>query len=285
MKAVSVIIPAYNEEKGIKNVLETVALVLEETGLEFEIIVVDDGSDDRTAVTVRRAGVRLIEHDSNRGYGASLKDGIRQARNEYILILDADGTYPEDAIPVLLEAGDKYEMVVGARTGEEVAIPPHRRFPKWLLKRMAEYLVGMKIPDLNSGLRIFKKETAFKYFNIFPDGFSFTTTITVAFLSNNYPVKYIPINYYKRRGLSKFRPFQDTVNLINLILRTSLYFNPLKIFLPASGLLLAAGAALLIYRLIAGGGGMVTTVVLITAGLQFLALGLLADLMDKRTSR
>ncbi len=285
MKGISVIIPAYNEEAGIGGVLGEVESVLKNTGVDFEIIVVDDGSTDRTAEIVRGTGAVLVEQPANRGYGAALKTGIGRARYDRVLIVDADGTYPPEAIPRLLAAAEDYDMVVGARTGENVAIPPFRRFPKWLLKKLADYLTGMKIPDLNSGLRIFRKEATEKFLPILPDGFSFTTTITVAFLCNSRPVRYVPIDYHKRSGRSKFRPLQDTFNLLTLIIRTSLYFNPLKIFVPAGCVLLALGLVLLTYRLIAGGGGMVTTVVLLMAGLQVLALGLLADLIDKRSAR
>jgi len=285
MNSISVIIPAYNEEAGIGGVLEDVESVLGRIGIEFEIIVVDDGSTDRTGEIVKGTGAVLLEQSANRGYGAALKLGVNRAKFDRILILDADGTYPPEAIPRLLESAESFDMVVGARTGKNVAIPTCRRFPKWLLKKLADYLTGMKIPDLNSGLRVFRKRAVERFLPILPDGFSFTTTITVAFLCNSLPVYYAPIDYYKRSGRSKFRPLQDTINLLNLIIRTSLYFNPLKIFVPAAGVLLAAGLILLVHRLIAGGGGMVTTVVLLMAGLQFLALGLLADLIDKRSQR
>ena len=203
MKNISVIIPAYNEEAVIGKVLADLEAVLAKTDLVFEIIVVNDGSTDRTGEIVRETKVTLLENSVNRGYGASLKLGISQAQYEYILIMDADGTYPEEAVPVLLGKTDRYDMVVGARTGPEVAIPLHRKFPKWILRKMADYLVGMKIPDLNSGLRVFKRSVVMKFFNILPNGFSFTTTITVALLSNNYPVKYISINYHKRKGRSE----------------------------------------------------------------------------------
>ncbi len=285
MQGISIIIPAYNEEAGIGGVLGEVEAVLRGSGLDFEIIVVNDGSTDRTGEIVRGTGAVLLEQPSNRGYGAALKLGIGRARSGRVLIVDADGTYPPEAIPTLLAEAEHYDMVVGARTGESVAIPPFRRFPKWLLKKLADYLTGMRIPDLNSGLRLFDKSAAEKFLPILPDGFSFTTTITVAFLCNGLPVRYVPINYHKRTGRSKFRPFSDSFNLLSLIIRTSLYFNPLKIFVPAAGFLLAAGLILLVHRLIAGGGGMVTTVVLLMAGLQVLALGLLADLIDKRSAR
>jgi len=286
MNGISAIIPAYNEEGGIGEVLGCLREVLTATGRDHEIIVVNDGSTDRTGEIVREAGVTILEHPANRGYGASLKDGIQQAQYDNILILDADGTYPQDAIPALLKDADDCDMVVGARTGGRVAIPPHRRFPKWLLRKMADYLVGMRIPDLNSGLRIFKKSAAIKFLNILPNGFSFTTTITVALLSNNYRVKFIPINYNKRTGKSKFRPIQDTFNLLNLILRTSLYFNPLKIFVPFSLLLFLLAVLVFIYSKFLTPQVMdITIIVIIMTAVQILALGLIADLVDKRTAR
>jgi glycosyltransferase involved in cell wall biosynthesis len=286
MNHISVIIPAYNEEKGIAAVITELTGVLNKLDLIFEIIVVNDGSTDRTGEIVRESGVTLLEHTANRGYGASLKDGIKEAQYDDILILDADGTYPQDAIPALISESERYDMVVGSRTGDSVAIPPHRRFPKWLLRKMADYLVGMKIPDLNSGLRIFKKSVALKFFNILPNGFSFTTTITVALLSNNYRVKFYPINYNKRTGKSKFRPIQDTFNLLNLILRTSLYFNPLKIFVPFSLILFLLAVLVFIYSKCFTPQVMdITIIVIIMTAVQILALGLIADLIDKRTDR
>ena len=284
MKAISVIIPAYNEEATIGKVLTDLKVVLSKTGLVFEIIVVNDGSTDRTGEIVRETGVTLLEQNCNRGYGASLKDGINAARFERILITDGDGTYPVEAIPSLLREADKYEMVVGARTGEKVAIPLHRRFPKWLLKKLADYLSGIKIPDLNSGLRVFKKSTALKFFHILPAGFSFTTTITLAFLNNGYSVKYFSIDYHSRRGQSKFRPIQDTFHLISLIIRTSLYFNPLKIFAPFSLLLFLLAGAIFIYSKLFTPQVMdIAIIVIVMSGVQILALGLIADLVDKRT--
>ncbi len=286
MTAVSVIIPAYNEADGIENVLKQLEIALKSTGADYEIIVVNDGSTDRTGEILKEKPVRLIEHPVNQGYGASLKEGLVEAKHEFVLIIDADGTYPEDAIPLLLEEADRYDMVVGSRTGQAVAIPPHRRFPKWLINKLADYLVGMKIPDLNSGLRVFRKSTALKFLGLLPDGFSFTTTITLALLSNDYRVHYLPIDYHKRQGLSKFRPLQDTFNLISLVLRTSLYFNPLKIFVPFSLLLFALAIAVFLYSKFFTPKVMdITIIVIIMSALQILALGMIADLIDKRSQR
>ncbi len=285
-KAVTVIIPVFNEEKSLTRVVEEVEAILKEKeDWRYEIVVIDDASTDNTAKIAADLPARVLTHPRQAGYGASIKHGIKKSRYDYVLIIDGDGTYPTEAVASLLEAAPKFDMVVGARTGANVAIPPVRRFPKWLLKKLADYLAGMKIPDLNSGLRVFRKGIALKYFNLFSPGFSFTTTITLAFLNNDYSVEYIPIDYYKREGKSKFRPFQDTFSLISLIIRTSLYFSPLKIFVPAGLFLIGCGLALLLTRFFIGGVGMVTTVVLLTAGFQVLALGLLADLVDKRSQR
>ncbi|HOO77925.1 MAG TPA: glycosyltransferase family 2 protein [bacterium] len=286
MNGVSIVIPAYNEESGIAPVVGQVRSVMADSGVDFEVIVVDDASTDGTAAAVAPEAALLIRHPVNRGYGASLKDGIRAAKFDTVLITDADGTYPIDAIPALLESARDHDMVVGSRTGDRVAIPCHRRIPKALLRAMANYLAGMKIPDLNSGLRVFNREAALRFFNIFPDGFSFTTTITLAFLSNGYRVAYLPINYHHREGRSKFRPVQDTGNLVNLILRTSLYFHPLKIFVPAGVLLFLLAAGILVYSKFVLGRVMdITVIVVIMSGLQMMGLALIADLIDKRIQR
>ncbi|MCP4428301.1 MAG: glycosyltransferase family 2 protein, partial [Chloroflexi bacterium] len=214
----SIVIPAYNESEAILSTLEKIKKVTAGANLVSEIIVVDDGSTDDTAVSIRQVfGVRLLEHPQNKGYGASLKTGIRQAQYENVVIIDADGTYPIEMIPVLAEKMNNYDMVVGARTGETVQIPPIRRPAKWALTRLANYLSGMEIPDLNSGLRAFKRDVAINYFRLLPSGFSFTTSITLALLTNDYNVLYIPIDYFERTGKSKIRPFRDTINFFSLV--------------------------------------------------------------------
>ena len=202
MKRVSIIIPAYNEEGMIGRVLSEVNKVMKNSNWGYETMVIDDGSSDGTGRIAEKKGARLISHLRNRGYGAALKTGIRNAKNDTILITDADGTYPAKEIPQLLKEMKDYDMVVGARTGEEVRMPFFRRPAKFFLNRLASYLSERKIPDINSGLRAFKKDIALKYFHILPPKFSFTTTLTLAFLSDDYLVKYIPIDYRKRRGRS-----------------------------------------------------------------------------------
>ncbi|MBU1700794.1 MAG: glycosyltransferase family 2 protein [Candidatus Eisenbacteria bacterium] len=276
----TLVIPAYNEEQGIVPVLEE----LKRLGDAYEILVVDDGSTDGTSETVRRSGVKVIRHPKNRGYGAALKTGIREAKSPIIVITDADGTYPNERIPELVARMSDVDMVVGGRTGTSVAIPLIRRPAKWFLNRLANYLSEADIPDLNSGLRAFRRDVAIHFFPIFPSGFSFTTTITLAMLVNGYIVEYIPIDYHHRKGKSKIRPIYDTLNFISLIVRTVLYFRPLKIFLPIAGLLLLASLLIFIGSWLFLPKIMDATVsITFMSGLQMAALGLLADLIDKRS--
>lgn len=285
MKA-SVIIPAYNEEEGILEVLKGAQEALETWAGEFEIIVVDDGSTDETAKKAQERGVRLVRHPENMGYGAAIKSGISQAKFENIVIIDADGTYSPSDIPRLLNSMKEYDMIVGARMGKVVKISIFRRPAKWLFSKLANYLAAKKIPDLNSGLRVFKKSAALEFLHILPDGFSFTATITLAVLASGGRVKYEPINYERRVGKSKIRPLRDTLNFFSLLVRTAMYFNPLKVFLPVGLVLLLVGAGLAIYQ-IAIPPRNVTDVALLMffTGLHFLALGLLADLILRRGAK
>ncbi len=279
---VSVIIPAFNEENGVGRVVGEVRKTLGRAKIRHEIIVVDDGSADQTAAMAKKTGAKLISMGENRGYGASIKAGMRQAKNNLIAILDADGTYPPGELPKLIQMAQTADMAVGARIKPNAAIPFFRRFPKWLLGKWANYLADRKIPDLNSGLRVFRKNIAARYEGLFPNGFSFTTTITLALECHGYIVKYHPISYAVRVGTSKIRPFRDTLNFFSLVLRIVMYFKPLKIFIPLSGIILLWGLWSGADSFIHQGPLRVTTLFLLVASLQIAALGLLADLLVKR---
>jgi len=282
---VSIIIPAHNEEQGIGSVLEGISRAMGSTGIEYEVIVVNDGSSDGTSrAAADRDGVRVIDLDVNLGYGAAIKQGLRAARYELIAITDADGTYPPEALPDLVRAMDDSDMVVGARTGENVAMPLLRRPAKWLLTGLANYLASAEIPDLNSGMRVMRKSALMRFMNILPQGFSFTTTITLAMLGNNYRVDFKPIDYHPRTGKSKIRPFADTINFLAIIIRTIMYFNPLKIFIPISAALFLLGIAVLLYSgFILDRVMDVTVIILVSLAVQVAVIGLLADLIDKRS--
>jgi glycosyltransferase involved in cell wall biosynthesis len=273
--AISVVVPAYDEESQVAPEIERLRGALEAGGIPHEIILVDDGSSDKTAERAEGAGALVVRHPRNRGYGAALKTGIRRARHDLIVITDADGTYPPESIPALLEHAADYDMVVGARTGEDVHIPLVRRPAKWFLARLASYLAGTRIPDLNSGLRVMKRRVVERFDPILPSGFSFTTTITLAMLCNDYLVQYVPINYKKRVGSSKIRP-GHAYDFFLLILRTIVYFNPLKVFLPAGALLFLAGLGKFGYDLWVGNLSESAVLGLVGALLVW-AIGLLSD--------
>jgi glycosyltransferase involved in cell wall biosynthesis len=288
-QGVTIVVPAYNEEQGILGVMERLTSL--DLGVPKEILVVEDGSTDRTATVLDAAlgrfpAVRVIRHPINRGYGAALKTGFAAARHEVVIITDADGTYPENRIPDLLACIDQgAEMAVGARRGEDVNIPLIRRPAKNALRLLASFLAGAPIPDLNSGLRAFRRELVLKYRPILPDGFSFTTTITLAALTNNHRVDYVDVNYAHRSGSSKIKPIRDTLRFTGLIIRTVLYFNPLKVFYPLTGLLGLSFLGSLGYDLFIENPPNLgdKTVLLFVAMVQVLTVGLLADLIEKRS--
>lgn len=283
---VSIVIPAFNEDATIGIVLDDLKKVMDSSLLKYEIIVIDDGSVDKTADIVKgKKGIHLIQNESNEGYGASLKIGIRNSAFDKIVIIDGDNTYPVDMMPKLLNYTGEFDMVVASRTGDEISMPSLRKFAKSILNNLANYLSGKKIPDLNSGFRIIKKDVLIKFFNILPAGFSFTTTITLALLTNNYPVKYVPINYHHRNRRSKFHPVKDTIGMLVLILRTILYFNPLKIFTPLSFFLIGLGIVIFALSAVFLPKPLdITATLLIITGIQTIVTGLLADLINKKLS-
>ncbi len=282
----SVIIPAYNEEKGITDVLEGIKSELKKLSRKSEIIVVDDGSGDRTTEAVKKAdGVRLIKHGRNMGYGSSLKTGIKSSDGEWILITDADGTYPPKHIPDLVKKMEEggYDMVVGARTGKHVHVPLARRPAKWMLGKMANYVAKGKVRDINSGMRIFRKELAMKYFNLFPPGFSFTSTITLAAFCNGYSVVYIPIDYMKRVGKSTMR-FSNFIGFVNLMIKLALYFRPIRVFGPIGTLLILGGMLWGLYQFLLSANIAQMPVIMFLSGLQIFLLGLIADAISATRS-
>jgi len=277
----SIIIPVYNEEDSIQKVIDDLKIYL---GQECEIIAVNDGSSDHSqAILEKITDIKVINHPINRGYGAALKSGIRASQGKYIMIIDADGSYPTQSVAELLDQKENYDMVVGARVKPQKHIPPLRKPAKWILGGLANYLTQTKIPDLNSGLRIINKEILNKFINLLPNGFSFTTTITLALLTNDYQVKYFPIDYYKRKGKSKIRPIRDTLNFFHLIIRTVLYFNPLKIFIPLGLIIFVVAIITGVYSILFTPRFMDTTFIILCAtALQTFFFGLIAELITKR---
>ena len=286
--SVSVVIPVYNEIGAIQETVDDVVRHMEDSGLTFEIILVDDGSSDGSGEIIGKqtsAQVKSVHHKVNRGYGAALKTGLEHARYDLIAITDADGTYPNERLPGLIRALGDDDMLVGARVGKNAKIPAVRKPAKQALNKLANYLSETEIPDLNSGFRVMRKPIVKRFTHILPDSFSFTTTITLAMISDGYQVKYTPIDYFHRAGNSKINPIKDTLRFTQLVIRTVMYFNPLRIFLPLSFALFLAALLVLIYRLITGQGLLIFGIILFVSAIQVLTTGMLADLIDKTNSR
>lgn len=239
MLSYSIVIPAYNEADGIGDTLKEIfALRLP---CSYEVIVVNDASKDNTAEKAKEFGIRLINNVQNSGYGYSLKHGIQSAVYENIIILDADGTYPVSSIPEMINEFEKgYDMVVGARQGKYYHGTLFKRVARFFFKKLSEFTSGRKIPDINSGFRVFRKDVAIKFFKALSSGFSFTTTITLAFMLNSYSVKYLPVPYQKRAGSSKVRYVRDTLRSAQIIIEAIVLYNPLKLFLLLVGFLWCA---------------------------------------------
>ena len=287
MNELSIIIPIYNEEKSIRSTIESIHTYLENVDFMYEIIAVNDGSSDNSLDQLNLLqNIVIINHKSNKGYGASLKTGLRNAKYENICITDADGTYPNDRIPDLFKTlnQNRLDMVVGSRTGLNVKYPFIKKVPKYFIIKTSNYISNSKIPDINSGLRIFKKDIALKFFHLYPNGFSFTTTITMSMLCGGYDVEYVPIDYYVREGKSKIKPFKDTIGFFKLLLKIALYFNPFKFFTPIILIFTLLSILVLIRDIFVLNDLTQSGVFFPVFTFLFLILGLLADLIIKRTN-
>lgn len=277
---ISVIVPALNEEKSIVATIEELRRSLAAGGLAgSEILVVDDGSVDATASLAESCDVRVIRHQHNLGYGRAIKTGILAAAHDTIVITDADGTYPVEQIPALVKEYEKgFDMVVGQRTAfrESFAKAPLRLVLKWLV----EFTTGRRVPDVNSGLRVFGKATSLRYLKHLSDTFSFTTSLTLAYMMTNRFVTYLPISYRARVGRTKVRMFRDALRTLQYITQAIIYYNPLKIFLLVS--LFCVGVSVVCFALAAT--AKLVSVFLLAIGAVLLAIlvfcmGLLAELL------
>jgi glycosyltransferase involved in cell wall biosynthesis len=284
----SIVVPCFNEVGCIRSTVEVLAEFAVAHGAE--IIVVDDGSTDGSAQLLEElegsadvAGLRVVRHTSNSGYGAAIKTGVRRALAELVVIIDADGTYPCERIPDLVGATAGADMVIGARTEGKQGQPLLRRFAKNILRAHCSWLVGERIPDMNSGLRVFRKSVAEQFFKILPDGFSLTTTLTVAMMRNRYTVVFEPITFSDRVGRSKIRPLRDTLGFIQLIVRTGMYFAPLRVLLPLVAVLSLTFAVSLGYDIVVLKNLTDKTIILLLFAMNTALFGLLADMIDKRS--
>jgi glycosyltransferase involved in cell wall biosynthesis len=281
---VSIVLPVHNEKGHIALEIERIRRGMDASSYSYEIICVDDGSTDGSTERLREMkDIRLIELPINRGCGHARKTGTKASTGRFVVWTDVDMTYPNDKMPELVDAmEDAYDQVVGARRTEEGTHTWARVPAKWFVRKLASYLIQTKIPDLNSGFRAFRREVVLRYLHLLPRGFSCVTTITMAFLSNDHAVKYIPIDYEKRAGKSKFHWRQDTSRYILQVIRMVMTYNPLRVFLPFGALLLLVAFGKIVVDATTKNFYITSNAIILTiVSLQVIAIGLLADLISR----
>jgi glycosyltransferase involved in cell wall biosynthesis len=285
---VTIVLPCYNEQDHVIDEVERICAAMDGSGYSYELLAVDDCSTDGTLARLQDAAhrfphMRIKAFHRNGGSGTVRRIGSQEARGEIVVWTDADMSYPNERIPELVQLLDKdptIDQVVGARTTEEGSHKLLRVPAKWFIRKVAERLAGQKIPDLNSGLRAFRKSVAKPYLRLLPPGFSCVTTITLAFMSNQHDVHYLPIDYAKRAGKSKFSFVSDAYRYILQVLRMVMYFNPLKVLMPPALWLVAIGLVKGVYDVIRYGFYLTSnTVVIFLSGMLIGSLALLADLI------
>ncbi len=290
---VTIVLPCYNEQDHVVCELERISTAMDASGYSYELLVIDDKSTDNTAAVLRGVmhrfpRMRLISFRRNGGSGTARRIGTQDARGTIVVWTDADMSYPNERIPEFvrhLDANPDVDQVVGARTTEEGTHKWARVPAKWFIRMIAQRLTGMKIPDLNSGLRAFRRDVSLPYLRLLPPGFSCVTTITMAFLSNQHPVDYIPIDYAKRSGTSKFHPFRDARRYILQVLRMVMYFDPIRVLMPIALWIMGLGFAKLVADLIRYNLRVTTSTLLaILVGFQIVVLALIGDLIVRSRS-
>ncbi len=277
MPDISVIIPAYREEAVISGVITDIRRVMDTTGHRYEIIVIDDGSDDETAAKAEKAGARLITHPYNIGNGAAVKTGIRNAKGKILVTLDGDGQHSPEDIPRLLEKMDSYDMAVGARTGDSEA-SLHRTMANRIYNRFATYMCKRRIEDLTSGFRAIKRDIARQFVSLLPNTFSYPTTITMAVVRSGYSLAYVPIKTTRRTGKSKINPVKDGSRFLLIIIKIATLFSPMRVFLPVSVIMFLAGLTWGLFKIIFLGGQYgPTSAMLMTVSVVIFMVGLVSE--------
>ncbi len=270
----TIVIPAYNEAASIGRVVARTRA----TKPHCDIVVVDDGSTDQTAIEAANAGARVVRHPYNKGNGAAVKSGIRAARGEVVLLLDADGQHSPEDIDRLLEHIGDYDLVVGARDFSSQA-GAHRGFANWAYSTLAGYLVEMKIPDLTSGFRCFKRDKVLEFIHLLPNGYSYPTTTTMSFIKSGYNVKFVPIKAHRRQkgSKSKIRIWRDGIKFVNIILKMITLYNPIKMFLPLALIWFVAGFTYGLVNVFLNGKIPNGSVLLISMSLLIFLFGLISE--------
>lgn len=284
---VSIVLPVFNEAGHLDDEIERIRKTMDDSRYSYEILVVDDGSTDGSSERLRRIdGIRLLQFATNRGSGSARKYGTQAARGTVVVWTDVDMTYPNDTIPELVGQMEGFDQVVGARTSEEGTIKLLRGPAKWVIRRLASYLTGVRIPDLNSGFRAFRREVSLPYLHLLPRGFSCVTTLTMSFLSNGYSIRYVPIDYAARAGESKFHWWKDTKRYLIQVVRMTLMWEPMRVFGPPGAVLGLVGVGKLIYDLVDKDFRVATnTVVILGVAFALGLIGMISDLMVQLNKR
>ncbi|HEX2134092.1 MAG TPA: glycosyltransferase family 2 protein [Actinophytocola sp.] len=247
----TIVLPCYNEREHVLDEIKRISGAMDASGMSYELLVIDDKSTDDTLKVLEEAlpqfpHMRLMPFRRNGGSGTARRIGTREAYGRIVVWTDADMTYPNERIPEFIQYlhdNPDTDQVVGARTSEQGTHKFLRVPAKFVIRKIAEMLAGTRIPDLNSGLRAFRRDVALPYLRLLPPGFSCVTTITMSFLSNQHPVDYLAIDYAKRAGVSKFHFVKDAYRYILQVLRMVMYFNPIKVLMPLALTMFFAGAA------------------------------------------
>lgn len=283
---VSVVIPAFNEEGAVRAVVEATRGVLKDLGVDHEVIVVDDASEDKTAAEAAAAGARVLAHPANTGYGAAILTGAAQARFDLIAILDADGSYPPAELAKLLPHAHQFDMIIGERTGQAYRGSAFKRHGRWAFGWLARFVTGQRIPDVNSGMRLFHRRVLEDVGHIVCRGFSFSTTLTLGTLTAGRFVKHVPIDYLPRVGRSHVRYLRDTLRAAQILVEAAVYHNPTKTAFALALVPGGLGAVVVVASALAGSSLLFATGVacLLTAIVVF-ALGLLMDSFKMHSRR
>jgi glycosyltransferase involved in cell wall biosynthesis len=274
----SVVIPAYNEEEKIGKVIQEIKSALTNKG-EFEIIVVDDGSKDSTAIIAEKNGAKVLRHPFNLGYGASLKSGIKAASYQNIVFFDADDRFYPEEILKLAQYADKFDMIIGCRKynkGEALS----RTVLRWIFTFFTSRLVGRKFRDVNCGFRLVKRDLLLKILPMLPEKFSATTTMSILLYKEGCTVVEVPIRVKENKS-NKLRLLRDGLRFPYLALRMAMYYDPFKVFSPLAFLFLIVGLVKSVYDIFVMGKVADSSILLAVSGLQLLVLALLGDLIVK----
>lgn len=269
---VTILLPAYNEEQSIGNTIREII----QLHPEFEILVVDDGSNDNTRQEAINAGANVMRHPHNIGNGAAIKTGLRYASGDWIIMMDSDGQHRPEDIAKILAYKDDYDMVVGARSkGSETSL--HRDLANFIYNGLASYVTKFKVEDLTSGFRLIKNETVRKYIYLLPNTFSYPSTLTMAYLRSGLSLKYVPIQTKARKGKSKIKLFQDGIRFFLIITKIATLFSPFRIFLPVSLIFFMTGLLYYLFTYITAGRFTNMSALLFSSSIIIFMMGLISE--------